>query len=324
MDYGRLISAAWEMTWRYRFLWILGLFAPATLGSCSPGVSPPFGGQMPSIPSSGQPAAPDLDRFMAGAGTWLADHAGLIAAGIIVLALIGLVFLIISLIAQGGMASATIRLARSEATALGPAWREGRRFFWRFLGLWLLQIGIVIAVAALVAILFAIGAVAVAAAGGGSRVAVIAILLLIGIPLGLALIIAAILFVIAVAYAQREIVAAEVGPWTALVSGWGLTRSRLGSSLLIWLFSLGLTIGASIAIAFALIILLLILGVIGVIFWAAFGFGAPTIVYLILAALVTLAGIWLLDAINNTFFWSYWTLAYLRLREPSSGLGVTG
>lgn len=315
MDYGRLIRSAWEMTWRHRFLWILGLFAPATLGSCGNNVSTPFGGQFPQVPASSQLAGSDLGRFMAAANTWLVANAGLIVAGIALLVLIGLIFLVISLIAEGGIASATIRLARGEATSLGPSWGEGRRFFWRFLGLGLIQLGIVIAVAILVGILAVFGAAAIAVAGNGARVAIIVILLLIGIPLGLALIVAAIMFVIAIAYAQREIVANDLGPWTALTHGWGLTRSHLGSSLLVWLINIGLAIGAGIAIAFALIILVLILGVIGVIFWAAFGFGTPTIAYIVLGIIITLAGAWLLGAISNTFFWSYWTLAYLRLRE---------
>ena len=33
MDYGRLIQEAWALTWRYRFLWVLGCFAGGAVGA---------------------------------------------------------------------------------------------------------------------------------------------------------------------------------------------------------------------------------------------------------------------------------------------------
>ena len=320
MDYGSLIREAWLITWRHRFLWVLGLFATTSVGTCSGGG---WSGGGP-LQWSAQPG--DFERFRPGAGgaataaadavaSWVVDNLALIAVVALVAFLLGLAFLIVSLIAQGGMARATADLARGRPISAGDAWRAGLRLFWRYLGLWLLLIGAAIVIAAILGFFAALGLGASLLAGGGARVA----LLVLGILITLLGVLVAIpLFILAsivVAYAQRAIAVEDVGPLAALRAGLLLLRAHLGPSLLVWLINLALSIGAGIAIAVPMFVVLILLGILGVIIYAAVGFAAPLIVYGGFALLVLIAAFWLLAAIANSYFWSYWTLAYLRLSE---------
>lgn len=56
-----------------------------------------------------------------------------------------------------------------------------------------------------------------------------------------------------------------------------------------------------------------------VVLWATFQLSVPTVVYLVIAAALALGVLLTLASVTNTFFWSYWTLAYLRLRAEPPG-----
>jgi hypothetical protein len=92
-----------------------------------------------------------------------------------------------------------------------------------------------------------------------------------------------------------------------------VTRAHLGESLLTWLVNLGLALATGIAIVVGLLGAVLLLGGIGAALYAVAGFSAPTLAYIGLGGLVFLIGALTLAGIANTFFWTFWTLAYLRL-----------
>ena len=118
---------------------------------------------------------------------------------------------------------------------------------------------------------------------------------------------------IVVVFAQRAIAVENVGPIDALRSGWQLARAHLGESLLTWLINIGLAIATALTASFALGSGLVALGGIG---WALFSFAgwtAPTVAYIGLGGLAVLALMLTFAGIANAFFWTYWTLAYLRL-----------
>src|SRR5262249_1962708 len=142
MDYGQLIRDAWAITWRYCFLWVLGLLAGGSVG-------------LPSLNTGGGSRQSDLQETnpaMAAAfgnlSSWAMAHIGLLI-GFAVLALLVLVALVIvSVIAQGGIAQATAELATGRTSSFGRAWSAGVRLFWRYVGLWFLvaAAGVVVAV----------------------------------------------------------------------------------------------------------------------------------------------------------------------------------
>jgi hypothetical protein len=313
MDYGGVIREAWTIAWRHRYLWLLGFFAGGA------GWGGGNGGQ------GVQWRANDADAEVA--TRWVADNPGAVVAGLAALALLLLLLIAIGLIAQGGLSTATADLARGRPSSLGAAWRAGWRLIGRYAGLWLLLLAVIVLVAAIVggaaAAIVALVALAAAPAGGWLGPALV---LLVGLPLAAAGLLAAIVVSIVVAYAQRAIAVEDLGPLAALRAGWLLVRRQPGPSLLAWLIGLGLGLGAGLVAGAAAAVVIALFGGAAALLWLAGGFAAPTVVAIGLGVLALLAVVVVLAALINTFFWTYWTLIYLRLAEggapaPAETLG---
>lgn len=311
MDFGALIRESWTATWRHRSLWPLGFLAGGAGGggSCSfrSGGSAPGGGFPPEV-------RPALEQV----GAWVAANLAWLILAVVIAALIGLALFAAGFIAQGGMVAASVELARGQETSLRQAWRAGLRLGWRYVGLWLLLllvglVGVVVAVA-IVAAIVGIGFAASQSGGGGVALAV-GLGIVIGVPLFLIVIAGVIALTIVFGYAQRLIYTEDAGPSEALRLGWRLLRERKGPSLLVWLVSVGLGIGAAIAGFIVLLPLLALFGGIGFAAYTASGIGAPLIALAALGVVTVLAAGVLITAIMNTFFWHYWTRAYLRLHS---------
>jgi hypothetical protein len=341
MDYTALIRQAWTITWRYRFLWLLGVLAGGAVG-------------MPTLNAGGgsgwhtdQQQINQMNPAVTGAGeqvaTWAAANVGLLVGLALVGVALMLALLVLSLVAQGGMAQATADLATGHASSLRRAWGVGVHLFWRYVGLWLILIGVAISLAAAVGAVTAAVAVAAFAGHGGlaiaiGGVAVVAIVVgfvaftlqvtrgtsvprwvvvfgatLFALPVLTVLVAVGLTLSIVVAFAQRAIAVEDIGPIDALQSGWLLTRAHLGDSLMTWLINIGLAIATAITFGLGVVGALVLLVGIGAVVFAVAGFTAPTLAYIGLGGLVLLVGVLTLSGIANAFFWTYWTLAYLKL-----------
>jgi hypothetical protein len=305
MEYGTLIRDAWRLTWRHRFLWLIGLFAGGA-GTM------PGGGRWRMGPSGAAPGRMSevAGRMASEAAAWVAANAWLVGLLLALVGVLGLGLIALSLVAQGAMARATADLAEGRPTSAGPAWWTGLRLVWRYAGLWLILIGAAIVLAALVGALVLLGTVLLA---GAPRVVVLLLVLGVGLPLLLAAVAVAIGASIVVTFAQRAIAVEDLGPVGALGAGWRLLRRHLGESLLAWLIALALGFGAGLVAVFVLGAALVVLGGVGVGVWAVAGLSAPTVAYGVLAGLALLAALVVVVGVANTFLWNYWTLAYLRL-----------
>ena len=338
MNYGSLIGQAWRITWHYRFLWLLGILAGGVVGM------PTLNGGNTGWQTNSremQQLSPDLAAAAAGVEQWALANIGLLIGVAAVGVLLALTLLVLSFIAQGGMAQATADLATGHTSSLGRAWSAGVHLFWRYVGLWLVLVAagmliaaVIGAVVAAVAIAgaasgaaFAIGALAAAAIVIGFVVFVVQTvgetsvprwLIVIGatlfaLPLFTVLAVVALGLSIVVAFAQRAIAVENVGPVDALRSGWRLARAHMGESLLAWLINVGLAIATAFMALLGIGAGLVLLGGIG---WAVFsiaGLTAPTVAYIGVGGVALFALILTLTGIANAFFWTYWTLAYLRL-----------
>jgi hypothetical protein len=308
MDYGAIIREAWRTTWRYRFLWALGIFAGGAAGL-------PTGGGNRAQWQVGRDdwaqAPPEMQRLVGNTINWFVDNIAVVATVAAIALLIGLALLVLWLIAQGGMAEATVDLARGDSTSLGRAWDTGVHLFWRYAGLWsvlfVAAMLIALVVGAAVALLIAVGNVA------GAVVFLMPVAVLLAIALAIVGIVVAIGASIVVSFAQRAIFAENVGPLDALRIGWNMVSSHLGVSLLVWLINVALAIGVALATGLIAAVVAGVLAVPAVALWAATGFTTATVAYLALGVIVVLAAVLVLVGIANTFFWNYWTLAYLRL-----------
>ena len=311
MEFGALIGESWRATWRYRSLWVLGFLAGGAGGSCSlnSGGGPPGG-------ADGLPA--DVQESFGQVGELIAANLGLVIGAFLVAVAIGLALFVAGFIAQGGMAAATVDLAQGRETSLRDAWRAGLRLVWRYVGLWLALIVIAIIAAliaaALVAAVVGVGFVGSQAEGGGGVALAIGLGLVVGLPLLIAVVVGAIALSIVFTYAQRLVYAEDVGPMAALGRGWRLLREHKGQSALVWLVSVVLGIGAGIVGAIVFVPIVAVFAGIGFATYAASGeIGASLIAIAALGLLVLFLVGALFSGIVNTFFWHYWTRAFLRL-----------
>lgn len=344
MDYSSMIRQAWTITWRYRFLWLLGVLAGGAVGV--PGLGGGGGGN-----TGWRLERSDLERMNASLpvtaqeiGNWMSANIGLLLGLALLGALIILLLIILSFIAQGGMAQATANLLNGQPSSLSTAWSAGMRLFWQYVGLWLILVAATIVIAACVGVI-----VAAAVAGFASNqpliAASLAIVVYLGIVLGFVLavlrvtresdiprwvvvlasalfalpivtvlLVVALMLSIVVAFAQRAIALENIGPLAAMRSGWQLAQAHLGETLLTWLVNLGLALASGIVLVTVALAALVLLAGVGAVVVSVVGFSAPTVLYAAIAGILFLAAVLTAAGIANTFFWTFWTLVYLRLR----------
>lgn len=251
MDFGAIIKRAWQITWRYKALWALGVFA---------GVSGCQGGSSGSSyrTSSGDwnryvdsTTAPGLLRdFQDGIQAWLP---ALIALSFVLIAL-GLVWAVFSIAAKGGLVVAVNELEEGRERRLGELWRIGFSRFWPLVGLGLLLNLPVLIVALVVVFATLIPVMTVLVAGSDSGAAFVPVCggLAIGIPLLIVLgFILGVMYLIGIRY----VMLGGQGPVEAARNSWYFFRNRFKDSFLMYLIGGALNIAASIVIAIPIVII---------------------------------------------------------------------
>ncbi|MDQ3965282.1 MAG: hypothetical protein M3246_02330, partial [Actinomycetota bacterium] len=308
LNYGSLISEAFWLTWRHRFLWFFGFFAG---GSASFNFNVGSGSQGGDVAGAPPAWAEDLVR-------WISDNLVLFLTIVIsVVVLVVLVLIALSMLSQGGLVDSVAALHRGETRRFSLTWRAGFSHFWRVLGLkallFLISVGLALAIIAPVAlaglgvfsstdsvgliVLFVIFAVLV----------VIALFVLVFVPLR-----------IIGQLALRELVLGGERVGGSIRAGFGLFRRNLGRSLLLWVILVVLLFAAGAALLIATIVLGLAV-FIPVTVLLAVGFTAGAVVIGVVGALILLVPFVVISGAIGAFGSTYWTLAYLRLADPAEG-----
>jgi len=297
MDYTEILTRAWQITWRHKWLWVLGLFAGGSYSSSS-GSS-----WQESFDPSGASGTPSL-----GGLEWT-----LIAlVGVVVIA-IGLVFWVLGIAARAGLIAQVDRADGGVAPSLREGWRVGFRLFWRTFGMSVVLFGpLVLLFSAALAASFVplIGPLlagaeepSFAAFGGFCGVLVLAVIVM--IPLGIVL---GILYELALRYAVLE-----DRRWSdAIKTGWGALRARPGSVAAVWAIGLGISIamGAVVAVIAGIALLPFLLPAM-----SSLETGSdtgPLVLFAVVALLVSPVFL-LLSAVFNTLRSAIWTVFWRRL-----------
>ena len=125
MDFGRTLSRAWEIAWRWKVLWILGFLAALGQGTGAANSGYRFSGQ--EFQNGMLPAF----RLPAGAEALII---GLACLGII----IAIALWVVSVIARGGLIAGVGQVEEEGSTSLGRAWVAGQSRFWTLFGIGIL------------------------------------------------------------------------------------------------------------------------------------------------------------------------------------------
>lgn len=161
MDYGWVLKRAWEITWKFKGLWLLGILA-----SCSSGGG--GGGHGGGGSGTGYHFSGDEDRRFLEFERWIQSipeetWIAIAVVAILVILVLGLVALVLGILGQGGLIAGYNQVETNGTVTLGEAWRISKANFWRLLGVraifWLagLVVGILIATAAIATILGTLG-----------------------------------------------------------------------------------------------------------------------------------------------------------------------
>jgi hypothetical protein len=308
MDFAAVLKKTWEITWKNKGLWLLGILAGCSASGRGNNLQAGSGfrgydfggGRRPSgqLPEGQFRGFPELQQFFSriDEGTWIA--VALVVLGVILV--LSLVFLILGVIGQGGLIAAFGKADDGARVALGEGFNLGMQYFWKLLGIrivvWL--IGVV------VAILVAASLVAVGIATLGIGLICLLPLLCLLIPLAFGVDAYVILTMVA---AVEE----SLGVVDAFRKAWETLRANLGPVIVMALI---LILGGGILSA--------ILGIpfIGVIVPAILGFalGTDTSIYSGLAIsglclVFAIPIIILLSGVLTTYTTGAWTLTYRRL-----------
>ena len=246
MDYGQLLTDAWRIVWRNKFLFILGFLAAlgGTSGSGSNNFSYTF--DVDELPPGFER---NLDLFL---DQWVPIVLGLLC---LVLFLV-IIFWLISLTAQAGLISAAARLEDGEKVSLGAAFGAGLSKLGRMIGIYLILydpfilLGILLVVMALALAGTAIGyelsnttnALEPVLASLSIVITCVALLFCILLPLLLVV-------TIILPFAQRAAVLEDYGVIASIGRGWRVITTNLGEAAILVLLVLAISIGYGLVVA---------------------------------------------------------------------------
>ncbi len=294
MDYGKVLGRAWEITWRWKVLWILGFLA--SLGKGVGAGNPTY-----STDSSdwGQTYAPPVPP----------EIIALIVGIACVAVLVAIAIWVVSVIARGGLIAGVQQVEDEGATSFGQAWRVGASRFWTLFG-----IGILAAIPFLIMLIVGIIVLIVMFAGSGlafdtSNAAGgvgIATSILCGGAFCCGMIILAIVLEQIRVYAERAAILEGLGWIDAFKRGWQVLKENLGPTIIFWLifFALGFVIAVVVfAVVFAVFLPFIPL-------FANTDAGPWLIAPICCGGLIIVVVAALISSIVETFSSATWTLAY--------------
>ena len=286
IEFGSLIQRSFEIAWRYKTLWIIGLFVSG-VGSYNTGWT-----KKVTVQDA------DLDF----ASRWL-DRAGLPADfvppewgvyGAIILWLLALVLLafICYLIAQPAIIDAVNKITRGGQYAWGTSFSRGTDFFWRFFGLVMVQIFVALAILAAVIV---------------PAIVLSPFTLLLTIPVALVL-----FFFMFHTFALAEVamVARDSAIADAIIEGWNLLMQNKTNCFLISLIMMGLGLCFMIVMGIGTFLL----------YWPinalVLSLTGNLVAILMMALTIGLPVALVLGGYSGTFFNALYVQFYFRMVEP--------
>ena len=295
MDYGGILKRTWQITWRNKAWWLLGILA-----SCSgSGRGGGRGGNFSSynVDQRGmQGADQTFQRLMENETFWI-----VLAVAILILVLLSILFLALGVIGQGGLIAAFHKADQNAILTLGEAFQHGVERFWRLLAVQLI-IGLGMFIAALVLLVPGIAATVLSM---GLALPCLLLLICLLLPLGLAL-------PVYLQFTQMAIVVEGRGIADALRRAWEVIRANLGPVLVMALILIlgSVAVQTVLALPFLAALVPIITGVLLQ--------GDAQTAGIALAALCVLAYLPILivlGGIVQTYVSGAWTLSYLRWIE---------
>ncbi len=256
MDHLKILKQAFEITWRYRALWVFGILVALTTsrgGGNGRQLTYSGDGDFPSFP--GQVTPPEIPPQVV--GTLIVLGLGLVCLAII-LAIVGIVVRYVATTALIGMVDDYAGTGEKRGVSWGINWGWSRTA-WRLFLIDLL-IGLPVAVAFIVLFLLALSPLLLWTTGGeiAGIIGTLATVAMI-IPLILLLIVVSAVLSLLIQFFRRACALEGVGVIDAIRQGYSLVRRHLTDVGVMWLIMIGLGL-AWLLVIIPLMILLVLLG----------------------------------------------------------------
>ena len=299
-NFGEILTRAWQITWKYKVLWIFGILAGCTKGGTGGGGG---GGNTGfDTGSSDFNIPPQLERFISqlgDLGSWVEDNLWLfIALMVLVFLVLFVISVFLGTIGRIGLIRGSYQAEMgAESLSFGELFSTSMPYFWRVFGLSFL-IGLAFFLLFVPLILLGI-------ITAGVAFLCLLPLICVLIPLG-------VVVSIVVEQANRAIVLEDLGIFDGLKRGWEIARANVGPLLIMGIILFGITFVAGLIIAIPIFIV-----VFPTIFAFALGEGQSFTPILIALACICLyiPVSWVLNGILTTFSQSAWTLTYMQLTQ---------
>ena len=298
MDFGGILTRAWQITWKHKGLWVLGILAGCASGGSGGGGG--RGGSSLNYSFNGN-EFPELQRTFETIpeGTWVAIVLGLLC----LVFFLALLFWVLGALGQSGLIAGFKAAEDGEDVTLSSAFQLGTKVFWKVLIIQVI-VGIATFIAVAALLLFGIGG-TVLTLGLGliCLLPLICILIPVGIAVG-----------VYTTFTKVALVVEGLDIFSAFSRAWEVIKSNAGDVIVMSLILLigGGVLSFLLALPFILVAVPFILGVVA---------GTDTGIQVgFITGLVCLAGylpiLIVLNGILQTFLYGSWTLTYLRLSTP--------
>ena len=318
LDYLGVLKRAAEITWKYKFLWVLGILIALASGggNSSSSLNAQFSGSNTSQASS---------SF----GTMVDAYLALVLFIIVIIGVLGFVVWVLSIMANAGLIDSVAKIQKREKTSLSDAFGIGARSFFRMLGVIILS-GL-LGMLGFIEFIVCLGSVIVAGVGAGMMLSndqtmifgvfCLIALILIGVFLLIVVIagIAAktIAVVVIEVFAYRFLVIKRTKVVESIREAMKLISSRMSQTVVMYLLLM--------LVSFVASVILLIPGLL--LFMLAFPVLASGImaknfgIISISIGLFFIMGIVMvfLNGILQTYMSTAWTLAFIQLTDEESG-----
>jgi len=137
--YRSILKRAWEITWKYKILWLFGLFAGSSFGSNSRTTTYTSPAGSTTTQAQMQAALADAHAL---ANTWVSQaqlvyqqYAPLIWLGLWIALLIIIAIVVVSVAARGGLVHLANEADEGRPVRAGAGWRVGFAKWWRVFGI---------------------------------------------------------------------------------------------------------------------------------------------------------------------------------------------
>jgi hypothetical protein len=333
MDHFKVLKRAWEMTWRYRVLWVFGILLALTTSQGGGNGGPQYSLNGNNLASWGGPGFFPLE---APPSEVMAQIVGALIAVGLALACLFLVLIVVATVVRYVAETALIRLVYDhEETGEKRSVGQGFRMGWSRSALRLFLIDLLIGVPLVLAfillfllalaplLLWATDSDAAGAVGTVISVGLIFLFILLAIAV-------AIVVTLLMRFFHRACVLEELGVIEAIKRGFNLVRDHLSDVAVMWLIMVGVGIGLALAMIVIVILLLLLAAVLagvpallagglanlafeGVVPWIV-GAAVGIPIFLLVMVVPTL----FLGGLIEVFKSGVWTLTYREVRALES------